>query len=272
MKRFLHDKLAVVSAVLLLLIIASCIFAPVLTKYGYSSADTRRPLLEPSREHILGTDKLGRDTLARILYGGRFTLNITATAVLISFFGIIPGMFAGYFGGKTDAVISRIDDALTAIPTLLLVILAECLFGWGTGGYKYAIGLALMPPVTKLTRTLVQNIVSGEYITAAKVMGVSDVVIIFRHVLRNILPSLLVFLFHTAADALMLCTVMGYLGIGVQPPNPEWGTLVHTGYSHIITHPLQALFPCIPIVISILALNFIGNAVRNLFNTERRIK
>ena len=272
MKRFLHDKLAVVSVILLVLIIAACVFAPFLTNYDYSKMEPKGSLLPPGDEHILGTDKLGRDTFSRILYGGRITLNVTATAVLISLIGIIPGMLAGYYGGKIDALISRIDDVLTAIPTFLLVIFAECLFGWGSGNYKYAIGVALLPPVVKLTRSLVQNIVSGEYITAAKVLGVSDIVIMFRHVLRNILPSLIVFLFHTAADALMLCTVMGYLGIGVQPPKPEWGMLVHTGYAHIMSHPLQAVFPCIPIVISILALNTLGNSVRDAFDAERRAK
>lgn len=270
MKRFLHDKIAVVSAVLLILIIAACVFAPYLTKYDYSESDKSGLLLPPCKEHILGTDKLGRDMVSRILYGGRNTLKITATAVLISLIGVIPGMLAGFFGGKTDALISRIDDVLTAVPTLLLVVLAECLFGWGSGNYKYAIGVALLPPVVKLTRSLVQNIVSGEYITAAKVLGVPNIVILFRHVLRNILPSLIVFLFHTAADALMLCTVMGYLGIGIQPPKPEWGTLVHTGYGSIMSQPLQVFFPCVPIVVSILALNTIGNAVRDSVDAERR--
>lgn len=265
-KRFSKDKIAVISLILFLIILLACICAPLLTGDLYESINKRETLLPPSREHILGTDRLGRDLFSRILYGGRKSFSVTFTAVAVSLIGLIPGLLAGYYGGKADAVLSRANDALASIPSFLLVVFAECLLGWGEGNYKYAIGLALMPSLMKLTRSLVQNIISNEYIEASRALGVSDGKIICSHVLRNILPSLIVYIFNSAADALLLCTVMGYLGIGVNPPTPEWGSLVHDGYVVIIAHPLLVVFSCIPIVISILALNMIGKAARDAFS------
>lgn len=260
---FLKNKPAVISACFLIIIFFSCLLAPVLAKYAYDKIDTDITYLLPCKGHLLGTDNFGRDMLSRMLYGGRNTLKITLTAIGISILGIIPGVLAGFFGGWLDIVISRVDDLLTAIPAYLLAVFCEGLFGWGAGNYKYALGVALMPHVMKMTRNLVQDISTKEYIEAARLLGTPRITIIFTHIFRNILPSLLVFLFKIASDALLLCTIMGYLGIGIKPPEPEWGNLVHAGFSSIITHPMQVVIPCIPVILAILSLNIVGNAFRD---------
>lgn len=252
-----------ISVCVFVIIVISCLLAPVLTTYEYTDINKNITFLMPCREHLLGTDGFGRDTLTRLLYGGRYTLRITLAAVAISALGIIPGILAGFFGGWIDMIISRVDDMLTAIPAFLLAIFCEGLFGFGSGSFRYALGVALMPQVMKMTRNLVQDISTKDYIEAARLLGTPTIVIMFTHVLRNILPSLLVFLFKVASDALLLCTIMGYLGIGLNPPEPEWGNLVHSGFSYIISHPLQVAIPCIPIILTILSLNIFGNAFRD---------
>lgn len=260
---FLKNPTAVIALFLLLIIPLACLLAPILSTYDYAEMDTDHVYLKPCREHLLGTDSLGRDTLSRLLYGGRSTLKISMTAVGVSILGIIPGVLAGYFGGWIDMLISRADDLLTAIPAFLLAIFCEGLFGWGSGNYRYALGIALMPHVMKMTRNLVQDISTKEYVEAARLLGTPTVTVVFLHILRNIFPSLLVFLFKIASDSLLLCSVMGYLGIGINPPEPEWGNLVRFGFSSINSNPLQVAIPCVPIVLLVLALNIIGNTLRD---------
>ena len=161
-------------------------------------------------------------------------------------------------------------DGISSIPSILLCVFIENAFGWGRGYYRYAMALALMPPFVRLTRSLVMNIKGEEYIEAARALGVSGGKIITRHVLRNIASPLIVYFTNACADSLIMCTVLGYLSISVNPPTPEWGNMVSTGYRWLRVQPNAALVPCGAIVIFVLAVNVFGSGLRDALDVEER--
>lgn len=262
-RRFFRNKSAVISLVIFVLVVLVCVIGPYFYPYNGLSIDLKAGYSLPSLEHPLGTDSLGRDMAARIMYGGRITLGITLTAVLISLAGLILGLVAGYAGGRTDAAISRINDALASIPTFLMVLFAENIIGWGDGNYRYALGIALIPPLVRVARSAAMNVKSQEYIEAARALGVKTHKIVFGHVLRNIAAPVIVHVTGSAADTLIMCTIMGYLGVGINPPTPEWGAIVHGGFGVILAKPMQMIIPCTVIVLCVLSLNLIGNGLRD---------
>lgn len=262
-RRFFRNKAATVSLVVFILVVLFCIVGPYFSPYNGISIDLKGSWGGPSLEHPLGTDSLGRDLMTRLMYGGRITLGITLTAVLVSLLGLVLGLIAGYAGGKADAVISRVNDALASIPTFLMVLFAENIFGWGDGNYRYALGVALIPPLVRVARTAAMNVKSQEYIEAARALGVKSHKIVFGHVLRNIAAPVIVHVTGSAADTLIMCTIMGYLDIGISPPTPEWGAIVRNGFAVILSKPIQMIIPCTLIVMCVLSLNLIGNGLRD---------
>lgn len=264
LRRFFGNPTAAASLVILTVVIVMCLLAPVLATHDQFSIDLHNTCAPPSREHILGTDLLGRDLFSRMLYGGRTTLRITfCSLILAAAAGTVLGLISGYFGGKADMLIMRLADALASIPSVLLAIVVECALGWGEGNYMYAMALSFTAPIIRLLRTSVMNIMGSEYIEAARALGVGNFVIIRRHVLRNVVSPLLIHLSGTAAEALIMCTVLGYIGLGLMPPQPEWGLMVNIGYSWLYTAPHVALIPCFAVIICALCMNLIGNGLRD---------
>lgn len=266
-RRFCGNPTAAAALVILTVIIVMCLLSPVLTTYDQFDIDLHNTCAPPSREHILGTDILGRDLFSRMLFGGRTTLRITiCSLILAAAAGTVLGLVSGYFGGKADMLIMRLADALASIPAVLLAIVVECALGWGRGNYMYAMALSFTPPITRLLRTSVMNIMGSEYIEAARALGVGSFGIIRRHILRNVISPLLIHLSGTAAEALLMCTVLGYISLGVTPPQPEWGLMVNIGYSRLYTSPHVALIPCFAVIICALCMNLIGNGLRDAFD------
>ncbi len=266
---FMKNRLAAASLVVFIIVLLFCILGPLFTPYDYSTIDVKNCWQSPSLQHPMGTDGIGRDTMTRLMYGGRTTFSITFTAVLISLLGILPGVAAGFWGGRVDNIISRINDALGAIPTFLMVIFAENMMGWGGGNYRYAMGVALIPPIVRIARSATMEVVGKEYVEAARALGVGSTGIILTHIMRNILSPIIVHVSSSLADTLVMCTLMGYLGIGVNPPEPEWGNIVHGGYAVILSKPIQMIIPSSLIVICVLSLNLIGNGLRDGLETGK---
>ena len=263
-RRFFKNKIAVASLALFLIICLACLFAPYLTKYEYYGINIAIRSSRPSFQHLLGTDVLGRDNLTRMLYGGRLTLKITFLSTIIAAaIGSILGLAAGYAGKKADYIISPVLDLLAAVPVVLLSIVCETIFGWGKGYFMYAIAVASVPKLARFVRASVLEVMGREYIEAARALGVSHVGVIFRHVVHNVAPSFIVRLTSSAAEALVTCTIMGYLSIGISPPTPEWGQIAHNAKAYMRVAPFMMLIPCIVIAVTVLSLSLFGDGLRD---------
>lgn len=269
-RRYAKNKAAVVCLFLFLLILLACLAAPLVTSQDPEAMHLDIVKAPPSREHLMGTDIVGRDLFARMLYGGRLTFGICFTAIGLSLFGLVLGVLAGYFGGRVDMLISRINDALASIPIFLLAVFIEMCLPSGQGNYKYAIALALMPPLVRLSRTLVMEIMDSEYIEAARALGVKNRRIAAGHVLRNISGPLIVQVFSNLSEAILTCTIMGYLGLGVRMPRVEWGTIVKEGLQSILGAPLQIVMPCLVVFLCVLSINVVGSGLRDALAREER--
>ena len=269
-QRFLHDWPAMFGLILLLIIMAACLAAPLLTDQDPAKIDVSSRYLAPSAEHILGTDRMGRDMFSRLLYGGRETLKITFSAMLLALIaGGAIGIAAGVFGGTADLLILRVIDALAAIPMLLLSIVIEFLFGFGLGYFRYAVALSLVPPLVRLLRPLVRGVMQSEYAEAARALGVKRPEMVVRHVLPNVAAPVLIYASNTAAEAMLACTIMGYIGLGINPPLPEWGQMVAQGYLTLTTSPHVILVPCIAVMLCVLSFNLVGNGLRDALRADR---
>ena len=269
-RRYRKNKAAMVCLCLFLLILLACLVAPLVTSQDPEAMHLDNVKALHSWGHPMGTDIYGRDLFSRMLYGGRLTFGICFTAIGLSLFGLVLGVLAGYYGGRVDQLISRANDALASIPTFLLAVFIEMCLPSGQGNYKYAIALALMPPLVRLSRTLVMEILDSEYIEAARALGVKNLRIAAGHVLRNISGPLIVQVFSNLSDAILTCTIMGYLGLGVRMPRVEWGTIVKEGLQSILGAPLQIVMPCLVVFICVLSINVIGNGLRDAVAREER--
>ena len=271
LRRLLKNKLAVVSLIVLILICLACILAPVLTTHSYAEINSSKRSSLPTRINILGTDDFGRDAFARLLYGGRITLRVAFTStVMAAVIGSIIGLTAGYFGGKADMLISPVLDVLTAIPLMVLILAFELMMGWGQGNFMYAMALAYIPQFARLIRASTMSIIELGYIEASRALGCSHMMIICRHVLHNVAPPLVVRFFGCAAEALLTCTIVGYLQIGITPPTPEWGSIIYGASSYIMnTKALHLLIiPCAVVAACILSLNLLSDCIRDALDPQ----
>jgi ABC-type dipeptide/oligopeptide/nickel transport system permease subunit len=262
LRRFSRNRIAVICLALFLMICISCALAPRLTKYDYSGINAGDRLSKPSWTHLLGTDNLGRDLLTRILYGGRMTLRITFTSAVIALLiGSVIGLVAGYFGGRADFFISPVLDIIAAIPVILLALVFEAMLRWGNGNFMYAIAIAAIPQFARLVRVAVINMMGSEYIEAARALGVGHLGVILRHIVHNVAPALIVRFTSALAEAMLTCTVLGYLSIGINPPTPEWGNIVYLSKNFIRLAPQLMILPCAVISLTVIAISLVGDGL-----------
>ena len=264
LRRLGKNKVAVISLVVFIIICLACVMAPYLTKWHYSAINVYDRRMGPTSKHILGTDSLGRDLFTRLLYGGRITLKIAfISTVLAAAIGGTAGLAAGYIGKRADFIISPVLDMLASIPVILLAIVAETVFGWGRGYFMYAIAIAAIPKFARTVRASVLEIMGREYIEAARCLGVSHIGIVIRHVLHNAAPPFIVRFTSCVSETLLTCTVMGYLGIGINPPTPEWGVIVHDAKSYTRMNPYMMIIPCAVIAVTIISISLFGDGLQD---------
>jgi len=255
----------VVGLVLFGLIVLAVILAPVLTPFSPNSQDLSAILQGPSWHHLLGTDELGRDELTRLLYAGRTDLKVGILAVLFPFcFGTIVGTLAGFYGGWLDWVVMRIVDVLVAFPFYVLVIGLVFVLGTGTRGIYIAFGIADWVVYARTVRSTTLIVREAEYVAAARVGGLSDLRILARHVLPNTISQAIVYIMTDIVLVIVAVVTLGYLGLGTQPPTPDWGTMINDGQDFITSHWMLSTLPGIAVAITGLSLSLIGDGLADV--------
>jgi peptide/nickel transport system permease protein len=257
-------------AVVLIFVLAA-VLAPLISPYDPTIGDYSAILQGPSARHLFGTDDLGRDQLSRIIYGARYSLGISGSAVaLATLIGIPLGMAAGYFGGLFDSLISRIADALFAFPAVLMAIAIAATMNPSVQSAVVALTLIAVPEFTRVARGAMIAEREGAYVEVSRALGSSWRFIIFRSILPNALGPLLVLISLGLANAILNQAALTFLGLGAQPPAPEWGAILGVARGHLIDAPSFALFPGLAIVVLVFAFNLVGDGVRDLVDPRHR--
>lgn len=252
-------------------LIAIALLAPVITPYDPVQQNLLRALQGPSTAHWLGTDKLGRDVLSRIVYGARVDLRVAFLAVLIPFVaGSILGAIAGYVGGWVDALIMRIVDVFYAVPLFVLVIALVFVLGSGERSIYISIALVSWVAYCKIVRGEVLVAKQQEYAQAARLSGLSHVRVLVRHIGRNVLSQAVIYAMSDIVLDIMVIVTLGYLGLGIVPPTPEWGEMIADAQEFITTLWWMALLPGLAVVITGMGLSLIGDGLTELLSPERR--
>lgn len=266
-----RNRAAVAGLVILVPLVVATIVPWLLTSQLPNAQDLSISLQLPNAEHLLGTDKLGRDVWTRILYGAAPTLLGAVVVILISgAIGIPLGLVAGYYGGRVDAAIMRVLDALLAFPALLLAILVVATFGRGLLTVVLALGVIYVPAMARLVRsvTLVQR--SLAYVDAARVLGFSDLRILFRHILPNLVAAVVVQSTIDLAYAILDIAALSFLGLGQQPPDPDWGSMLSDGRAYLLQNPWPALSAGIAIMLAVISFNLVGDGLRAQLDPRER--
>jgi len=273
-RAFRRDWLGVFSLLVIVAFVLGAIFAPYLTPYpeeGRGEPNLVNKFLPPSREHPFGTDYLGRDVLARVLFGGRSSLSIGFLVVIIAVgIGTPLGALAGYFGRWLDEVIMRITDMFLAFPPLLLAIAIAAALGPSFVNAMIAIALTWWPWYTRLVRAQTISLRERSFVEAARGMGVGSLTIIFRHILPNIFTPVLVQSTMDIGSAILIGAAMSFIGLGAQPPTPEWGRMVSTGRIYIMGQPWYGTFPGLAIFLVALSFNLLGDSIRDVIDPRSR--
>lgn len=255
---------AVVGLVVITAMILMAIFAPLIAPYGYAETDYMNMSQFPSAEHPFGTDNLGRDLLSRCIYGARYSLSIGLATMLLSLVtGGIFGLIAAYFGGRTDTIIMRVMDIFSSIPGTLMAITIVATLGTGMVQLLFAMTVSLMTMMAKVVRAAVFTVRGSEYIESSRAIGASNLRIMLRHILPNAVGHIIIYAVGTVSAGIMIIAMLSYIGLGVQPPAPEWGALLNAGKGFITSHPYMVFFPGLMIMVTVLSLNLLGNGLRD---------
>jgi peptide/nickel transport system permease protein len=256
---------------ILLLLTAAALFAPVIAPYDPLGQNLDQDLIPRSSEHWLGTDKLGRDILSRIIYGGRISLLVGITTVALSLaIGIVIGSLSGYFGGWIDQMLMRLVDILMAFPGILLAIAFTAVLGPGLDHVILALCLIGWTSYARLVRGEILSLRERDFIQAARSLGCRPKRIILRHLLPNLLPPLLIQSTFGLAAAIVAEGSLSFLGLGVEPPTPSWGAMLNDGRQFLLVAPHLTTYPGLALMITVLALNLVGDALQERLQTRTR--
>jgi len=271
-RRFSRRPPAVIGLVGVAVVVAMAVFAPLLAHYSPTTSQFGHVLAYPfSAGHLLGTDELGRDELSRIIYGSQATLEVGVLATLLAMALAVPiGIASGYYRGAVDMVAMRIADVLLAFPFLLLAVGLAAIFGPSLQNIVLALGIAQVPGAVRIARAEAMALREQDFIQAAIVTGVKDRVIIFRHLFPNMLSPLMVQASVSIPGAILGSALLSYLGLGVQPPTPSWGTMLASAQTYLYNDPWLAIFPGVAIFLTTLAFNLLGDGLRDLFDPSLR--
>lgn len=265
-KQFRKNKAAMVGLVIISLLLLIAIFADVIVDYDtvVIAQNSSERMQAPSGAHWFGTDNYGRDIFARVIHGARMSLTIGIVTTIISvFFGGVLGALAGFYGGKVDNIISRVMDALICIPATLMALCIIAALGTGLVNIMIAITVSQIPGFTRLIRSVIMTLRDQDYIEAARSCGTSDFRIITKHIIPNALGPIIVQGTMAMADMILTAAGLGFLGMGIAPPAPEWGTMLSEGREFIRTAPYIITFPGVAIVLTALSFNMLGDGLRD---------
>lgn len=263
-RRLKRNKLAMVGLFILAVLIFCAIFADQIAPYGFDEYNLERQFEKPSADHWFGTDNFGADILSRLIYGARISLKIGFISVGIAvIIGVTIGAISGYFGGKVDIIFMRLIDVFQAIPDILMAIAIIAALGPGLANLMIAVGIAAIPGYARIVRASVLSIRDMEFVEAAQASGSGAPRIIFKHILPNCLAPIIVQATLGFAYAILNAAGMSFIGLGLEPPTPEWGAMLSSARAYIRDYPHMTLFPGLVIVLTIFALNVLGDGLRD---------
>lgn len=269
LRYLLRDPKALVGALVLLLLVLAATFAPWITPYDPNHVDFLSAMQAPSLAHPLGVDDLGRDLLSRLIYGTRISLFVGVSTVAIALLvGVVLGLLAGYYGGWLDMVIMRYIDLQWAFPNILIAVYLVAVFGTGLANVIVAISLAYIDDFARIARGMVLSIKEEQYIDAARTVGVSDWRIMWRHILPNAMAPIIVQATVSVSYAILAEATLSFLGLGVEADTPTWGLILAEGRSFISRLWWVGVFPGLFIMITVLSINFLGDALRDLLDVR----
>ena len=268
-RRLIQNRAAMIGGITVLVLIILAIFAPWIAPYSYSYQNLDIGASPPSAEHLLGTDVLGRDLLSRLLYGARISLLVgfVATGVALVI-GVSWGIIAGYFGGRVDSIMMRIVDVLYGLPFIIFIILLMVIFGRNIWLLFAAIGAVEWLTMARIVRAQVIGLKNQEFVQAAQVMGVSNFSMFRRHILPNILGPIAIYATLTIPQVMLLEAFLSFLGLGIQPPMSSWGTLIRYGVESLEEYYWRLIYPGLTFTISLFALNFFGDGLRDALDPK----
>ena len=262
--RLKKSKTSMISLGFIIVLFLAVIFADFITPYDYAGIDLRNVMSFPSREHIMGTDQYGRDLFTRILYGGRVSLLVALLATVISIVaGGVIGATAGYFGGWYDTVVMRIMDVFMAIPGLLMAITVAAALGTGMINTAIAIAISNIPSLSRIMRSSVLLLREQEYVEAAEAFGSSNARIIWKHIVPNTLAPIIVQATLSIGSAILNIAGLSFIGLGIEPPTPEWGSILSNSMDQIMSFWPLIVFPGLMIALTMLAFNLLGDGLRD---------
>ncbi|ATO57788.1 ABC transporter permease [Bartonella sp. 1-1C] len=265
--RFFRNISALLGFIIIFSIIVCAIFAPWIATHDVVSNDLAHRLLPPSSSHYLGTDELGRDIFSRLIFGMRITLYIVfLTTIIVAPIGLIVGTTAGYIGGWVDTILMRIVDIFLAFPSLILALAFSAALGPGIENAAIAISIAAWPPIARLARAETLTIRLSDYVSAVRLQGASSFRIILFHIAPMCIPSVIVRLTLNMSAIILTAAGLGFLGLGAQPPSPEWGAMLSTGREFMMTSWWLAAVPGCAILLTSLGFNLLGDGLRDILD------
>lgn len=269
--RLLQVRLAGVGIVVVVALVLLALTADLISPYKPDYQDYTAVLQAPSRAHLMGTDELGRDVLSRVIYGSRVSLEVGLVAVgIAAVAGIALGLLGGFVGGKLDEVLMRAVDSIYSFPAILLALAITAALGPGIGNVMIAIGVVNVPVFARLVRAQALSVREREFVLAARVAGAHPVSIMLRHVWPNVTAPIIVQASLSVSLAIISETSLSFLGVGVQPPTPSWGSMLHTGTQYMENAPWLSIFPGLAIFVTVLGLNFMGDGLRVVLDPRLR--
>lgn len=267
--RLSRNKLAMAGLVIVIFMVVVALITPLIAPYSYDAQNLDLGATPPSAAHWLGTDALGRDQLTRIMYGSRISLMVgfiaTAVALLI---GVIYGTVAGFLGGRVDAVLMRIVDVLYALPFTIFIILLTVVFGRSLILLFLAIGAVEWLTMARIVRGQVIGLRQQEFVEAAESIGLKPLTIMFRHIIPNVLGPVIVYTTLTVPSVILLESFLSFLGLGIQPPMSSWGSLISSGVETMEEYPWLLIYPALTLSITLFALNFLGDGLRDALDPK----
>lgn len=271
MRVFFGRKLAVVGLALIILLVLTAIFAPWLAPYPPNQINLTESLAQPNAQHLLGTDNTGRDILSRIIYGARTSVVIAIGATALSaVVGEMLGLIAAHFGGIAFHIIMRLIDALMAIPMLLIALIMAELLGGGVRNVILALGVGMIPVHARVMCGQALSVKQNDYVLAARAMGMGDLRTIFTQIFPNAFPTLMVVITVGMGAVILAEAGLSFLGVGIMPPYPAWGSMITDGYKYILTNPLLSFAPGIAIMLAVFGFNMMGDGLRDALDPKLR--